>query len=157
MTTRSVTHASFTLERNYPASPARVFAAWSDLRAKARWFAGPDEWENSEFALDFRVGGLEMSSGGPSGGPIHRFEARYQEIVPNERIIYTYDMSVDNVRLSISLATVEFKPEGDGTRLVLTEQGAFLDGHDAPSERERGTVELLEALNAELMRVIAEA
>ena len=36
----TVTHATFTLERVYPAPPQRVFAAWSDPAAKARWFAG---------------------------------------------------------------------------------------------------------------------
>jgi hypothetical protein len=45
---------------------------------------------------------------------------------------------------------VEFEPAGAGTRPVLTEQGAFLDGFDDPSSRERGTRDLLEALDAAL-------
>ena len=157
MTERSVTHATFVIERTYDASPARVFAAWADPAAKARWFAGPDDWESGAYELDFRVGGRERASGGPPGGPVHTYDARYQDIVPNERIIVAYDMHLDETRISVSLATVELKPAGTGTRLVYTEQGAFLDGYDNPSERERGTRDLLDALEAELRRAPAGA
>jgi uncharacterized protein YndB with AHSA1/START domain len=157
MNKRSVTHATFVIERTYDASPARVFAAWADPVAKARWFAGPDEWGTAEFELDFRVGGREISRGGPPGGPVYAFDARYQDIVSNERIIYTYDMHLDEKRISVSLATVEFKPAGAGTRLIFTEQGAFLDGYDNPAQREHGTGELLDALGAELRREPAKA
>jgi uncharacterized protein YndB with AHSA1/START domain len=152
MTDRSVTHATFALERSYDASPARVFAAWADPAAKARWFAGPEEWGRDEFELDFRVGGREVSRGGPPGGPVHTYEAVYQDIVPGERIVYSYSMSLDQTLISVSLATVELKAEAAGTRLVRTEQGAYLDGHEDGGERERGTGELLDALGAELRR-----
>lgn len=150
MTARSVTHATFVIERTYPAAPARVFAAWADPVAKARWFSGPDEWQSGPHELDFRVGGRERVSGGPPGGPVHTFEARYHDIVPNERIISSYDMYMDETRISSSLATVELLPAGPGTRLIYTEQGAFLDGHDSPAQRERGTAEMLDALGAAL-------
>ena len=150
MTERTVTHATFVIERTYDASPARVFAAWADPAAKARWWAGPEEWGPTTHELDFRVGGRELSRGGPRGGPVHTFEAIYQDIVPNERIIYTYDMRLAETRISVSLATVELKPQGRATLLVFTEQGAFLDGHEIPSRRRAGTGELLDALAAEL-------
>jgi uncharacterized protein YndB with AHSA1/START domain len=155
MTKRSVTHSTFTLERVYDASPARVFAAWADPRAKARWFVGPDEWESGTHELDFRVGGRERTSGGPKGGPVHAYDARYQDIVPNERIIYSYDMHLDDVRISVSLATVVFKPAGAGTRLIFTEQGAFLDGYDDVAGREEGTRIGLENLDKELSRKVS--
>lgn len=152
MTKRSVTHATFTLERTYDASPVRAFAAWATPEAKARWFVGPDEWQKSDHQLDFREGGRESVSGGPPGGPIHRYDAIYQDIVPNERIIYGYDMHLDDKRISVSLATVEFKPSGKSTRLTFTEQGAFLDGFDDPALRERGTIDLLDNLGKEIAR-----
>jgi uncharacterized protein YndB with AHSA1/START domain len=152
MSDRSVTHATFVIERVYDASPARVFNAFADPEAKARWFAGPDEWVNDEVEFEFRVGGRETNRGGPQGGPIHSFVAVYQDIVPDERIVYTYDMCLDDNRISVSLATLEFEPEGTGTRLILTEQGAYLDGYDDSSLREQGTRELLNALGAELER-----
>ena len=151
MTARSVTHGTFVIERSYDASPQRVFAAWSDPKAKAQWFVGPDEWQSSDHDLDFRVGGLEHVSGGsPDGGPTFSYDARYQDIVADERIVTTYEMHMDDVRISVSVATVEFRPECAGTRLVLTEQGAFLDGHDTPAQREHGTRELLENLGKAL-------
>jgi uncharacterized protein YndB with AHSA1/START domain len=157
VTERSVTHATFVVERTYDASPARVFAAWSDPAAKARWFAGQDESGTAEWEMDFRVGGLEISRGTAPGGPVYAFEGRYQDIVPDERIVYTYDMHLDQARISVSLATVELKPEAAGTRLIFTEQGAFLDGLDTPAQREQGMGSLLDALGAELARATASA
>jgi uncharacterized protein YndB with AHSA1/START domain len=157
MTERSVTHATIVVERSYDAVPARVFTAWANPAAKARWFAGPDEWGRAAFELDFRVGGREISRDGPPGGPIYAFDARYHDIVPDQRIVYSYDMYLDETRISISLATVEFRPAGAGTRLILTEQGAFLDRYDTPAQREQGTGALLNALGAELRREGAKA
>jgi uncharacterized protein YndB with AHSA1/START domain len=152
MSERSIEHASFVLERNYDASPAEVFTAWADPAVKARWFAGPEDWEGEQHELDFRVGGQEFSSEGPRGGPVHSFRAVYWDIVPNERIVYTYEMLRDETRISVSLATVDLKPEGDGTRLVLTEHGAFFDGLEPAELRPQGTGSLLDALAHQLKR-----
>jgi uncharacterized protein YndB with AHSA1/START domain len=157
MNERSVTHSTFVIERTYAASPARVFAAWSSREAKARWFGGPKEWESTPHELDFRVGGREHVSGGPKGGPAHTFEARYYDIVPNQRIISSYEMHLGDQRISVSLATVEIKPAGTGTRLIYTEQGAFLDGYDDAGSREDGTRGLLDQLGAALEREAASA
>ena len=152
MSERSTHHATFIIERVYDAAPSRVFHAFADPGAKARWFVGPDNWDKSNHKLDFRVGGRESVSGGPPGGPVHSYNAVYQDIVPNERIVSTYDMHMDETRISVSLATVEFKPDGAQTRLIFTEQGVFFDGHDNAAERERGTRELLNNLDAALRR-----
>lgn len=157
MPKHSVTHATFVIERTFDAPPARVFQAFADPAAKARWFGGPDDWGAAEATMDFRVGGRETSRGGPKGGPIHSFAALYQDIVANERIIYSYDMHLDDRRISVSLATIELAPAGTGTRLTFTEQGAFLDGYDDAGARERGTRELLEALAAALRLQHGEA
>jgi uncharacterized protein YndB with AHSA1/START domain len=152
MAKRSVTHDTFTIERVYNVSPARVFAAWSQPEAKARWFSGPEEWESAEASMDFRVGGREINRGGPKGGPVHSFEGLYHDIVPNKRIVYSYDLHVDDVRISISLATVDLVAEGANTRLIFTEQGAYLDGYDNAGERRRGTNDMFDALGKELAR-----
>jgi uncharacterized protein YndB with AHSA1/START domain len=157
MTERSVTHATFTIERVYPANPARVFNAFADPAQKARWFQGPEEWGPDEQTMDFRVGGRETSVGGPKGGPIHAFSAIYQDIVPDERLVYSYEMQLDGTRISVSLATIELRPDGTGTRFVLTEQGAYLDGWDNVADREHGTRELLDALGRYLARQNADA
>jgi uncharacterized protein YndB with AHSA1/START domain len=143
---RTVTHDTFVLERTYDAPRSRVFRAFADPATKVRWFSGPDGWTTTERSMEFRVGGHEVDEGGPPGGPLHRFAATYYDILPDRRIVYSYDLSLDGVRLSVSLTTVELLDEGGRTRLVLTEQGAFLDGLEDPRLREEGTSELLEAL-----------
>lgn len=150
MTERTATHATFVLERVYPAAPARVFNAFADPKAKAKWFKPPEGWSAEKQTMDFRVGGLETSIGGPKGGPVISFRATYQDIIPDQRIIYTYDMDIDGKRISVSLATIELAPAGGGTRLRVTEQGVYLDGFDDPTVREKGTNDLLDALGKSL-------
>ncbi len=145
-------HATFVIERNLAASPARVFAAWASRDAKARWFAGGEGWTEIARELDFRVGGREQVSGAWRGGTVSRFDSRYFDIVPNERIVYAYDMHLDETRISVSLATVVFAPAGAGTRLTVTEQGVFLDGYDDAGSREHGTNMLMDRLEAALKR-----
>jgi uncharacterized protein YndB with AHSA1/START domain len=150
MTQRSAVHATFCIEKVYDASPARVFKAFADRDAKDRWFGGPGDWNRDERSMDFRVGGREVSVGGPKGQPAHGFWCLYQDIIPDERIVYTYDMKIGDNRISVSLATIEIRPEGDKTRLVLTEQGVFLDGYDDAGSREHGTNWLLDKLGDSL-------
>jgi uncharacterized protein YndB with AHSA1/START domain len=154
-TERKITHATFVVERTFDASPRTVFGAFADEKAKDKWFVGPPDWDVTEKSMDFRVGGREVNKGGPKGGPISSFDAHYYDIVPNERIVYAYEMCLDDKRISVSVATIEFKPAGRGTRLVLTEQGAFLDGFDNPALREEGTRELIEALARSLNKSAA--
>jgi len=141
-----VIHSTFSLERTYPAPPARVFAAWADPGAKAKWFAGT----GSEHRLDFRVGGHEVARGANGDGDVLSFESTYHDIVPQSRIVYSSTLSAQDKLATVSLTTVEVSPAGDGTRLVLTEQGTYLDGLEDPGWREQGTGQQLDALGAEL-------
>jgi uncharacterized protein YndB with AHSA1/START domain len=88
---------------------------------------------------------------------VHRFDGLYQDIVPDERIVLTCDMHLDDRLISVSLTTIELRPAGSDTRLIFTEQGAFLDGYDDAGQREEGTHEWLDALGAELERAAASA
>jgi uncharacterized protein YndB with AHSA1/START domain len=146
MDDHSVAHSTFSLERTYKASPARVFAAWTEPAAKAKWFAGPD----AEHRLDFRVGGREVVRGANSAGDVLTFEAVYHDIAPSTRIVHSSTLSVGSKVATVSVTTVEISPAGDGTRLVLTEQGTYLDGLEEPSWREQGTSQQLDNLDAEL-------
>lgn len=58
------------------------------------------------------------------GGLVARSE--YHDIVPDERIVYTTALFAGEVLSTVSLTTVRFARDGDGTRLLLTEQGTFL-------------------------------
>jgi len=146
LTDRSTQHATFAIERNYEASPARVFNAWADPAAKAKWFGSPSS--ESKHQLDFRVGGQESNSGGPPGGPVYGYRAHFAEIVTDRRIVSTYTMDMDGTLISVSVATLEFTPKGSGTHLKYTEQAVYLDGADNPTQREDGCREILENLAA---------
>ena len=128
-----------------------MYNALSDKEAKSRWFFGPAGWRLIERTMDFRVGGRERVKGGFEGGVTTTFDAVYHDIVPLERIVYTYEMHLDDRKISVSLATLQIKPEGKGrTKLVIDEQGAFLDGYDDAGSRERGTRDLLDKIGASL-------
>jgi uncharacterized protein YndB with AHSA1/START domain len=146
---RSVVHATFSLQRIYDASPAQVFRALSDKAAKARWFEGGGGTV-IEREMDIRPGGRERAKGRWPSGMVTTFDAVYFDVVPNQRLVYTYEMHLDDRKISVSLATIELKPAGAGTRLVVTEQGAFLDGYDDAGSREHGTGLLLDRLGASL-------
>jgi uncharacterized protein YndB with AHSA1/START domain len=153
MSEHSAQHGTFTIDRIYPVSPAKVFAAFSTPEGKAAWFSGPpDKWTQLERSFDFRIGGKEHVSGQFAGGPISTFDAVYLDIVSNARIIYAYDMHLDDKHISVSLATIEMKAEGSGTRFTFTEQGVFLDGYDDSGSRERGTKGVLDQLGAALTK-----
>ncbi len=148
----SVIHSTFSIERTYPSPPSRVFAAFSNQGTKRRWFVEGEGWEVDEFTLDFRVGGRETSRFRFKGGAPVGNDTVYLDIVPDQRIVLAYTMTVDNKRISVSLATVELTPASEGTILVYTEQGAFFDGADKPAGREAGCRELLEKLDEELRK-----
>ena len=73
----------------------------------------------------------------------------YLDIVPNERIVLAYTMTIGENRISASLATVELVADEAGTKLKFTDQGAYFPGADGPAMREHGWVTLLEALAKE--------
>ena len=149
MTERTVQHGSFTIERKFDAPPALVYSAFATEQSKQAWFSGPNElWTLEDRAFDFRVGGQETLTGKWKSGMVSRFDAYYHDIVPDERIVYSYTMHVNGKKISVSLAAIEFKPAGTGTLLMLTEQGAFLDGYDDSGSRERGTIGLIDKLEA---------
>jgi uncharacterized protein YndB with AHSA1/START domain len=125
--------------------------ALTDPVAKPKWFGGSDgRWEQIERHIDVRVGGSERLKGRWEGGVVSTFDAVYHDVVPNERLVYSYVMHLGEKKISVSLATMELKAEGAKTALAVTEQGAFLDGFDDAGSREHGTGLLLDALGASL-------
>ena len=149
----SVAHGVFTLERTYPdVAPQRVFDAFASIEGKNGWFTAPnDAWTIAERAMDFRVGGRERLVGKWASGRVTEFDATYFDILPGERIVYAYEMRLDGRKISVSLAAFEFKAvAGGGTRLIHTEQGAFLDGYDDNGSREEGSREIMAKLTAYL-------
>ncbi|MEV6607697.1 SRPBCC family protein [Kutzneria sp. NPDC051319] len=139
----TVKHSTFTIDRTYPQPPAKVFAAFADPATKASWLMAPGHHHE----LDFRVGGTEIASGGQL-----RFEATYRDIVDGERIVYVATLHDGDKLSTVSQTTVEFVAEGEGTRLVLAEQGTYLDDMEQPEWREQGVNSQLDTL----AKVLAE-
>ncbi len=158
MTDSSVIHDTFSIERSYPAAPSRVFAAFASREAKDAWGDDPGiesvQGEAAVSEFDFRPGGRERF-GMKYDGTTFRYDALYYDIVPDQRIVYSYEMYANDARISVSVATIEFGKSGDGTTLTWTEQGAYLDGIDgaeAPALRKGGTAEMLDGLTRYLTR-----
>jgi uncharacterized protein YndB with AHSA1/START domain len=149
---RSQVHATFVIERTYPAPVAAVWHALSDGGARAQWFGGGPEFELHEQSHDFRIGGRATEAGRWRNGPLSRFESTYTDIVDQHRMVFTYDMWVNGEHLSTSLTTIVVEPDGDDTRLTYTEQGVHFDGLDSVEGREEGTRGLLDNLGTFLAR-----
>jgi uncharacterized protein YndB with AHSA1/START domain len=151
MSQQSIAHGSFVIERHYPVAVEHAYAAWTDPRLKEKWFIGPDGWNAIERTLDVRAGGEERLHGrfgGPSGIET-LFVARYHQVLPAQRLVYVYDMYLNRLHHSLSLATVEFRAQGKTTLLCFTEQVAFLDGTPAEkgvSSRNNGTAAHLDRI-----------
>jgi uncharacterized protein YndB with AHSA1/START domain len=154
MIEQPVIHNTFVVKRSYLASISRLFAAFTTKEAKDAWGDTGDldsaepGTDSTDSEFDFRVGGHERFSFGYQGVSL-RYDATYYDIVPERRIIYSYEMYADGVRSSVSIATIEFVPVDGGTALTWTEQGAYLngiDGDEAPHLRRGGVSEMLDGL-----------
>lgn len=150
---RRLAHAGFTLTRDYPAPVERVWAAFAEEEQKLAWFGDAETFERGEWAFDFRVGGRDVAEGAFHDGPVSRYVATYADIVEHVRIVTTYDMWLDGVHMSTSVASFEFEPVAEGTRFTHTERGVFFDRFHADGPgREEGSRGLLDLLAAHLAR-----
>jgi uncharacterized protein YndB with AHSA1/START domain len=150
------THDTVRLTKTYDATAARVFAAWSQTPALARWYVpGDGTWDLNVVEHEFRVGGRKHLTFGPKGGPRYSEDCRYEDIVPGRRICFSMTIASETARLTTSMVTVELIAKGARTDLILTDQVAILDGSDGPTgirEREKGWSETIGKLTAELAR-----
>ena len=147
---RPAVHSTFRLERQYNAPPSRVFSAFSDTAAKRRWLVEGEGFQVFEHTADFSVGGREVSRFRYGDGPEIVNEMVYQDIVPDQRIVFCYRMAIGAAPMSASLTTIELTPSNGGTLLTHTEQGTYLDGSDDGTGRKEGALGLLEILAKEV-------
>jgi len=151
----SVVHSTFVLERSFPKPPAKVFAAFADPAKKRRWYAEGEGHDIQDFASDFRVGGIErlryrLKPGTPVAGKVIQNEIRFQDIVPDRRIVTATVLDLEGQRILVSLVTFEFLPTEAGTDLICTHQGSYLEFPQGPGLLEAGWRGLLDSLAKEL-------
>ncbi|MGN6571686.1 MAG: SRPBCC family protein [Pseudolabrys sp.] len=124
MSTATAVKPSLTIRRRFKAPPARVYAAWTEPAQIARWF-GPGKVEILDAVFETRAGGrFAIAARSPDTGEAHNVSGTVKEARTNEKVVYTWAWQSTPDR--VSLVTVEFKPDGDGTMLVLTHE-QFVD------------------------------
>jgi len=139
-TTTPTEFFTFSLQRTYDAPAARVFRALTNVEEKGKWFSGPPgRFTALERTIDLRVGGKERLRGAWSDGSTTDFQATYCDVVPDSRLVYTYDMYVNARRISVSLATVVLTAAGERTQLDFTEHVVYLGAYPTEEDRKRGS------------------
>jgi uncharacterized protein YndB with AHSA1/START domain len=136
---------SLTLKRRLNAPAAKVFSAWTDPEKIRRWF-GPREAEVLRAESDPRVGGRYRILARTSDGEEHDVSGMFREVVPNEKLVFTWAWRSTPERES--LVTVELRPDGSGTLLTLTHEQFFDEA--ARDRHQHGWTATLERLDAML-------
>jgi uncharacterized protein YndB with AHSA1/START domain len=139
---------SLTLARRLKASPAKVFAAWTDPEKIIHWFGPAQTIDGSvEAHMDVRVGGSFRVRFKTDDGEQHEVGGKYIEVLPNERLVFSWAWHTTPERQS--QVTVILKPEGDMTFLTLTHEKFFDDAaRDGHKRGWTGTLDKLERMFA---------
>jgi uncharacterized protein YndB with AHSA1/START domain len=141
MTEPKVVHSTFVVERGFSKPVEAVFAALSKPEKVKQWFAAGEKHDLIEFNLNFAEGGTQrlvyrMREGTPAAGLVIDNEARFQEIVSNDRVVMATTMKFNGKRVVASQITFELVPVEKGTDLICTDlicthQGAYFEGSPA--------------------------
>ncbi len=117
---RSNSH-SLKIVRTFDASPERVYQAWADPSVVKRWFGPTPEFSTPIVEVDLRIGGTYRIGMKSPDGELYVATGVYQEIVPNEKLVFTWRWENDSFSPE-TLVTVEFKKSGEHTELVFTHE-----------------------------------
>jgi uncharacterized protein YndB with AHSA1/START domain len=130
MTRVSEKMSAISFDRSFRQSSDAVFAAFSREELKGKWFTGPSDARIRERMLDCRIGGHEVLEVLWASGTVTRFEARYHAVEPEKRLVYSYDLFIDGVLYSVSLADILFSRGGSGTAVNFTETTTYFSDQD---------------------------
>ena len=133
---------SLTIKRRFNASPQKVFSAWTDPEKVKRWM-GPREVKMLRAEGDARVGGRFRWVMQAPDGEEHDVSGIYREVVPNEKLVFTWAWKTTPERES--LVTLTFKRDGDGTLFTLNHEQFF--DEDARNRHEHGWTGAMEKLD----------
>lgn len=155
MTSSAAVFGNFTIEKRYPTTRSRLFAACADPLLKKSWYAESETHEIKAFESDFRVGGAErltyrFGPETPFPGVELTNEGIFHDIVDEQRIVTSSRMAIGGRPISVALETIEIAEAGGETSLTFTFQGVFFEGSDGPAMREQGWRDLLDRLGRAL-------
>ncbi len=136
-----------TLTRVFKAPRPLVFQMWADAEHKSQWWR-PKVFKLVDAAENFREGGDWMSVMEAPSGNRYRMEGTYKEIVENERIVFSHYWVEDGERGPMTLITVTFEDDPDGTRLTFTQ--ALIENEADRDDQQNGWNEFLTMLEATL-------
>lgn len=149
----TLTTETIIFERTYKATPARVFEAWRDPKARERWSKPSDDTGMVYDKADFRVGGEDIARCGPKDDLRFHARVRYLEIAPSQRIVMAETIAENGTAIAASLIFIDFQPVGEpagtSTRLTVTMHVAGLDRPDMVEGYREGWDPTLDRLAAE--------
>ena len=105
------------ITRLFDAPRAVVFVYWTQTDKLQQW-SGCKDATKVEIQADLRPGGSFTQKMQIAGAGEYTFTGRYEEIIEPERIVYTANMGPAMIRV-----TIEFFDEGEGTKVVVTQEG----------------------------------
>ncbi len=138
---------SLTIKRRFKAAPAKVYAAWTDPEKVKLWM-GPGPVKVLRTEGDARTGGRFRWVMLAPNGEEHDVSGVYREVVPNEKLVFSWAWKSTPERES--MVTLTFKGDGDGTLFTLMHEQFFDEAaRDSHNGGWTGAMEKLETyLNA---------
>lgn len=130
MTKISEKMSAIAFDRAFRQSPERVFAAFSRIEQKSKWFTGPPDATENERVLDFRVGGREILEVLWKSGAVSRFDAKFHHVDTDRRIVYSYDLLINGELYSTSLTDIMFERKDGGTVMSFAESTSYFSDQD---------------------------
>jgi uncharacterized protein YndB with AHSA1/START domain len=125
----------FEIAREFACSPAALFDAWADPKAKTKWFVGPENWVETGRTVDLREGGTETLTGKIGETFTTEYTAHFYDVRPGERIGYSFEVRLGGEIYSISTAVVLFIETSKGAEMRFHEQLAVFSGESVEEAR----------------------
>jgi uncharacterized protein YndB with AHSA1/START domain len=133
---------SFKITKTIKAPRKKVYEAWTDLKAAKKWSV-PEGCTITSLKSNFKVGGKYRLAMKTPYGPMSN-QGVYLEIVPNQKIVYTFIWEVEDTEEN--LIKIEFKVKGKDTQLVMT--GSKFEIKDEAAGNKEGWSSCIEKLAA---------
>lgn len=123
-------HETLVFDRQFSVTVSAAYSALADVDKRIVWSAPTDTSVFFYEAEDFRVGGQDLFRCGNKDNPNVTGRVTYVSIVPEQSIVTTEVISIDDTPMMVSINTLALKPHDAGTNLKLTVQVTSFYGTD---------------------------